>query len=67
MSDHQANEWEVRITVLYNDCEVTTSDARGEGPVSALYAAINDLQRWALDHEASGAGSVDLASVEELQ
>lgn len=47
------DEWEVRITVYRNGLKVNISDALGNSPASALYAAHNDLERWADEHPAS--------------
>lgn len=43
-------EWEVRITVYRDGKKVKTSDALGDTPETALYAASNDLERWAQAH-----------------
>lgn len=40
-------EWEVRITVYRNGKQVRTGDSFGDTAKEALYAAHNDLERWA--------------------
>lgn len=56
-------EWEVRISVYRNGRRVMTSDALGDDPDSALYAAHNDLELWAQDHPESRANrDVDLVT-----
>lgn len=39
-------EWEARIGIYRDGRLVKTSDALGDTPSSALYAAHNDLERW---------------------
>ena len=53
MGERKPPEWEVRISMYRNGRRVQTSDAFGDYPDTALYAAESDLERWAQEHPES--------------
>lgn len=51
-----STEYEVRISVYRSGRRIKVSDSFGDTPAEALYAAHNDLERWADDHQADNEG-----------